>query len=85
MPDGSGMIYLDLRRLHNIAALANTKNKKAFVVTQRMLDMKPAATINEHFDTLNEARRDWREKMARLVDKGMVKMDFHISGFHEED
>lgn len=84
LPDGSGQIHLDLRHFHDLGSLLDVKNKKSYVVTQRIMT-KPVATINSSFDTLPEARRSWFEKAGTLEDKGYSKTDFHISGFHEED
>ena len=76
-------VFLDLRRFHNLDNPPGGKKGKKFVVSKRVLAAK--TTINKGFDTLNEARTHWCVEAMRLEDMGMQKMDFTISGFHEED
>ena len=75
-------VFLDLRRFHNIKALGG-KNAKKFVVSERL----PAIDkiINTGFDTKAEAKQFYCERLVTLEDLGMDKMNFTISGFHEED
>ena len=81
--DRTNPVHLDLRRLHNLKA---ENDNKAFVVTKRFwMPETGRITSSKHFDTLAEARRYWCEQAVMLEDQGMQRMDWHISGFHEED
>ena len=82
-PNGDAPIFLDLRRLHNLDSPPGGRGNKKFVVSKRVLAAK--TTINKGFDTLNEARTHWCVEAMKMEDMGMQKMDFTISGFHEED
>jgi len=74
-------VFLDLRRIHNLDNPPGGKGGKKFVVSRRVR----GATINKGFVTLPEARNYWCGEAIKLEDLGMEKMDFTISGFHEED
>lgn len=76
-------VFLDLRRIHNTDTPPGGKNGKKFVVSKRVLAAK--THINKGFTTLPEARSYWCGEAIKLEDLGMEKMDFVISGFHEED
>ena len=87
MPDRSASVFLDLRRLQDIGAILRSNESLQFVVMKRLskkLDGKQIM-MKKNFDTLAEARRYWCEQAMILEDKGMIKMDLHICGFHEED
>ena len=86
-PDRSASVFIDLRRLHNTAAL-NQRNAKSFVVSRRLsrpLDgLGTKMILNKWFNTLSEARSYWYEQAGILEDQGLTRLDFTISGFHEE-
>ena len=87
MPDRSASVFLELRRLQDIGAILRSSKTRQFVVTKRL--GRGAGNIpvimKKNFDTLPEARSYWREEAMKLTDRGMDRMDIHISGFHEED
>ena len=83
--DRQSQVFLDLRRLMDINALAASRHTKQFVVTKRMsLAGRPVIT-KKNFDTKTEARSYWLEQAMILTDTGMTRLDIHISGFHGED
>lgn len=87
LPDGSAPVFLDLRRVHNIQRASVSGDNKHFVVSKRISKFAAGsdAIINKGFEHLNEARTYWCAEAIRLEDEGRVRMDFHISGFHDED
>ena len=78
--DRQRQVFVDLRRLHDTASVANNKT---FVVSTRL----PAESVISHkrFGTLVEARRFWLERVTKLEDTGLQRHDIPIMGFHEED
>jgi len=80
-PDRSASIFLDLRRLHNVERPRDVRNARRFIVTRRF----GKTVTNTGFDNLNEARDYWRIEAMKMTDQGLIRQDFHISGFHEED
>ena len=76
-------VFLDLRRIHDLDTPPGGRNGKKFVVSKRLLAEK--THINKGFDTLPAARSYWCDEAIKLEDLGMDKMNFTISGFHEED
>ena len=83
--DRQAEVFLELRRLMDVNAVASGRHTKQFVVTQRMRVANRPVITKKNFDTLPEARSYWREQAMILTDQGLEKLDFHISGFHEED
>jgi hypothetical protein len=81
-PDGSGVVFIDLRRLHN---LDEQRHNKGFVVTRRLKVDGKSLVVNKWHDTLREARVHWLTEASKLEDQGMTRLDFTITGFHEED
>ncbi len=80
-------VFLELRRLMDLNAVASGRHTKQFVVTKRLGHKVAGVPIimKKNFDTLPEARTYWREQAMILTDQGMNRLDFHINGFHEED
>ncbi len=87
MPDGSASVFLDLRRLMDLDAMARGRKTRQFVVTRRLGHQVDGIKVimNKSFDELPEARAYWCEQAMKYEDKGMQRLDIHIAGFHEED
>ena len=89
---GKAQVYLDLRRLQDIDAIAWGRYTRQFVVTRREPPQNRLTGIgiiqNKWFDSLDGemgARAYWRDEAMKLIDSGYQKIDFTIMGFHEED
>lgn len=78
-PDDVGGIVVELRRHHDTAA---QRDNKEFIVTKRLTRLPVLMT--KAFGTYPEASRYWYEQVAVLSDKGFVRRDARIIGFHEE-
>lgn len=80
-PDRSASVFLELRRQHD---LQGGHNAKKFTVTRRA-NFGIKMIINKTFDTINEARRHWMTEASILEDQGLIRHDFFIANFHEEN
>lgn len=87
LPDGSASVFLELRRLQDLDAIARGRFSRQFVVTRRLGQSVAGIKIvtNKSFDELPEARRYWCEQALKYQDQGMQQLDLMITGFHEED
>lgn len=71
-PDRSRSVFIELRRRNG-----------QFVVTRRTTH--PNVMIHKEFAVIREAREFWRGEAVKLEDAGLIRLDMHIAGFHEED
>ena len=69
-PDRSISVFLDLRRLQDLDAIARGRFTLQFAVTRRLGGKVGGQNviINKSFDTLPEARSYWCEQAMKLED-----------------
>jgi len=79
-PDQSGSVVVELRRHHDTAASCDNKE---FIVMQRFTRL-PGVVTKKSWGTYREAVRDWDERVAKLTDTGLARLDAKIIGFREE-